>query len=151
MALFGRKRFGECARDFLFRKWDNGGGELTGSMLEQRLDTPFVQSQYKYAKDIKAAKKSRNAKRDDCATPLEIHNHLSANSQRNWLAGQTVPDLNCQISLAQQCMPMPTVGQIRQANQWVRCSRQFADLHLKFLSIPLRDLRFVEHTDYSSK
>ena len=87
----------------------------------------------------------------DYATPLEIHNHLSTIQQGNWLAGQSLADLSCQISLAQQCMPSPRVGQIQRANAWVRLAHQFADLKLTFLSIPPEKLRFVSRTDYSSK
>ena len=104
-------------------------------------------SQSMLAGDIR---RDENAKPDDCATTFEIHNHLNVLQQGNWLAGQTRPDLNCQIRRAQQCMPTPTSGQIREAKQRVRRARQFADSHLTFWSIPLRDLRFVAHTDYSS-
>ena len=43
------------------------------------------------------------------------------------------------------------MGQIRRANAWVRRAHQFADMKLTFLSIPPGKLRFVKHTDYSSK
>ena len=73
------------------------------------------------------------------APPFEIHNHLSTTQQGNWMAGQARPDLSCQISLAQQCVPSPTMGQIQKANAWVRRAHQFADLKLTFLSIPPED------------
>ena len=103
------------------------------------------------ATEVKPAKTRRNAKPDDYATTFEIHNHLSTIQQGNWLAGQSLADLSCQISLAQQCMPSPRVGQIQRANAWVRLAHQFADLKLTFLSIPPEKLRFVSRTDYSSK
>ena len=104
-----------CDR-FPFRKWISGSGEFTGSWLEQQKDFSIVQSQKTYATEVKPAKARRNAKPDDCATPFEIHNHLSTTQQSKWLAGQTRPDLSCQISLAQQCLPSPTVAHIRGAN-----------------------------------
>ena len=94
-------------------KWVSGSGEFTGSWSEQQADFSFVQSQKTYPTDVKPAETRRNEKPDDCATPFEIHNHLSTTQQGNWLAGQTRPDLNCQINLAQQYMPSCTVGQIR--------------------------------------
>ena len=45
----------------------------------------------------------------------------------------------------------PTVEQIRRANAWVRRAHQFVDLQLTCLSIPPEKLRFVTHTDCSSK
>ena len=36
-------------------------------------------------------------KLDDCATPLEMHNHTSTTQQEYWLAGRTRPDHWCQL------------------------------------------------------
>ena len=96
-----------------------------------------MQCQETYATGVKPAKTRRN--------------HLSTTQQGNWLSGQTRPDLSCQLGLAQQYMPSPTVGQIPRANAWVCRADQFADLKLTFLSIPPEQLRFVIHTDCSSK
>ena len=67
-------------------------------------------------------------RRQDCATPCEIHNHLSTTQPENLLAVQ-------KHSLALQCMSSPTVGQIRTANHWVHRARQFADVRFSCLSI----------------
>ena len=130
------------------RLWQGG---FTGSWSEQQSDFSRVQSQKTHATDVKPAKTRRNAKPHDCATPFEIHNHLSTPQQSNWLAGQTRSDLNCQISLAQLCMPSPTVEQIRRATAWVRRTHQFKDLTLTFFEHSSRETRFVTQTDYSSK
>ena len=50
--------------------------------------------------------------------------------------GKSWQDLGCQISLAQHCMPSPTVGQIRRASACVRRAGQFSDVKLQLLSIP---------------
>ena len=80
-----------------------------------------------YATGVKPAKTRWNAKPGDCATPFDIPNHLSATQQGNWLAGQTRPDLSCQISLY---MPSPSVRQIRRANAWVRRAHQFEGIEI---------------------
>ena len=64
------------------------------------------------------------------------------------LVGWTDTARCCQISLAQQCMSSPTVGR---ANVLARRAHQSAELTLTFLSIPPEQLRFVIHTDCSSK
>ena len=87
---------------FPLRKWLTGKGEFTGSSLDHQTDFSIVQSQETYATGVKPAETRRNAKPDDCATPIEIHDHLSTTQEGNWLAGQTRPDSSCQISLAQQ-------------------------------------------------
>ena len=121
------------------------------SALEQRQDFSTVQSQFVYAKDIETARTRRSAKLDVCATPFGIDSHLSTTQQGNWLAERTRPELSCQMSLVDQCLPSPTVGQIRRANRWLRRARQFADLRWMFLGILPKDLCFVVHPDYPSK
>ena len=110
-----------------------------------------MKSQKTHATDVEPAKTRRNSKPFPCATPFEIHDHLSKTQRGNWLAGQTRPDPSCQISSAQQCMPSATVEQIRRANARVRRGHQLPDLKLTFLSIPPEKLRFVTHSDNSSK
>lgn len=134
---------------FPFRKWVAGSGEFTGSILTQRSDFSVVQSQKVYAQEIQIAKTRRGAPTDAVTLPYEVHNHISAT--QNWLAGQTRPDVSCQISFAHQVMPNPTAGQIRKSSAWVRRAKQFADLFVTFHSIPAEELRFVCHSDYSSK
>ena len=121
------------------------------SVLEQRQDFSTVQSQPVHAKDVETARTRRSAKLDVCATPFGNDSHLSTTQQGNWLAEQTRPELSCQMSLVDQCMPSPTVGQIPRANRWVRRARQFADLRWMFLGILPKDLCFVVHPDYPSK
>eukprot|EP00959_Pyramimonas_sp_CCMP1952_P063690 1330826-Pyramimonas_sp.AAC.1 len=48
-------------------------------------------------------------------------------------------------------MPNPTVGQIRRSNALVRRAKHFREISVTFLSIPAERLRFVCHSDYSSK
>lgn len=126
-----------------------GSGEFTRCILTQRSEFSIVQSQRAYAQEIQIAKTRRSAPTNAVALSYEVHNHISA--QGNWLADQTRPDLSCQISFAQQIMPNPTVGQIRKSNAWVRRAKQFADLSVTFHNIPPEELRFVCHSDYSSK
>ncbi|CAK0795301.1 unnamed protein product [Prorocentrum cordatum] len=136
---------------FPFRKWVTGSGEFTGSVLTQRADYSIVQSQSEYTKGITPARTRKSARPDDVALPSEVHNHISTTQQGNWLAGQTRPDLSCQISFSQQIMPHPTVGQIRRSNAWVRRAKQFHEISVTFQSIVPERLRFVCHSDYSSK
>ncbi|CAK0862474.1 unnamed protein product [Prorocentrum cordatum] len=136
---------------FPFRKWVTGSGEFTGSVLTQRADYSIAQSQSEYTKGITPAKTRKSARPDDVALPSEVHNHISTTQQGNWLAGQTRPDLSCQISFSQQIMPHPTVGQIRRSNAWVRRAKQFHEISVTFQSIVPERLRFVCHSDYSSK
>ena len=121
------------------------------SVLEQRDDSFTVHSQPVHAEDIETARTRRSAKLDVYATPFVIDGHLSAPQQGNWLAEQTRPERSCQMSLVDQCMPSPTVRQVRRSNRWVRRARQFADLRLPFLGSRPNDLCFVVHTDYPLK
>ena len=71
---------------FPVRTWIAGGGDFTGSWLEQRPDFSIVQSQETYATGVKPAKTRWNAKPGECATPLDIHKHLLQRSKATgWL------------------------------------------------------------------
>ena len=48
-------------------------------------------------------------------------------------------------------MPQPTVGDIRKGNMLARRAQQFSDLEIRYPSIPIDQLTFVLHSDYSSK
>ena len=136
---------------FPFRKWQVGEGEFTGSQLRQLTDGTIIQSQEAYADKITKCKTRRKAENHGPALPSEVSSFLSSSQQCNWLATQSRPDLSCQVSTCQQCMPSPTVGQVRAVNSVVRRAKQNKDLDIVFQPIPAHKLRFILHTDYSSK
>ena len=136
---------------FPFRKRVVGEGEFTGSLLNQLPDFTIVQSQAECAHKVSKAVVRKRAPLNAPALPSEISGFLSTTQQGNWLQGQTRPDLSVQISLAQQLMPTPTVGQIKNANAWTRRAKQFSDTVIYFNPVPVEQLSFIVHTDYSSK
>ena len=72
---------------FPSRKW------ISGSSWSTAVCFVFSTEYRTCAAGVKPPKPRRNAKRDDCATPLGIPNHLFTTKQGGWLAGQTRPDL----------------------------------------------------------
>ena len=72
-------------------------------------------------RDGRQTSQTKVATRNQTTVPLRSRSttiSLSTTEQGNWLQGRHQPDLSCQISVAQQHMPSPTVGQIRRANAW---------------------------------
>ena len=60
--------------------------EFTGSWLEQQPDFSILQSQETCATGVKPAKKRDGTQKpDECATPIEIHDHLSRSKATGWL------------------------------------------------------------------
>ena len=74
---------------------------------------------------------------------------MDLNGSTNWLSKESRPDLACQTNQNQQCLPNPTVGQIRNANAVVRRAKQFSDISLTYQSIPVSHLKATLHTDAS--
>ena len=118
-------------------KWVSGSGEFTGSWSEQQADFSFVQSQKTYPTDVKPAETRRNEKPDDCATPSEIHNHLSTTQQGNLIgwADTARPQLPDQCGAAAHAKPHgrsrfrePMRGCVELINSQI--------VKLTFLSIP---------------
>ena len=76
---------------------------------------------------------------------------LQVKGKTSWPGKETRPDLICQVSMCQQSLPSPTVGQIRSANQVVRCVGKIVDIDIYFFcSIPVRSLRGTLHTHASN-
>ena len=64
-----------------------------------------------------------------------------------WLCKESRPDFAVQTSLAQQSFPQPTVGKCRDTNAMVRRALQFHDLEWVIKSVPMDELRIVQHSD----
>ena len=135
---------------FPFRKWLEGGGDVTGSVLKQLEDFSIVQSQSAYADGMDKVATRRSASTDAIAIPGEVKSFVSMNQKGHWLATQTRPDLSILVSTSQQKMPSPTVGNIRQGNMLGRRAQQYSELTLTYHSIPCDQLSFLLHTDYLS-
>ena len=80
---------------FPFRKWREGSGEFTGSILAQLPDGAIIQQQEGYAHSIERTRTRPSASTTALALPSEISEFLSMNQQGNWLATHTRPDLSC--------------------------------------------------------
>ena len=55
---------------------------------------------------------ARKKMRKDPADKAEIHAFRCVSGSVGWLAGQTRPDVSCQVSQLQQTLPQPTVAQV---------------------------------------
>ena len=87
--------------------------------------------------------------RDDFADKAEIHALRGVRGSISWLAGQTRPDVSCQVSQLQQTLPQPTVAQVCGSNLVVRRVNQHADLGLKIRRILVRNMMLLLHVDAS--
>ena len=76
--------------------------------------------------------------REDPADKGEIHAFRGVSGSISWLAGQTRPDVSCQLSNLQQTLPQLTVAQVCASSMVVRRVHQYADLGLKIRRTPAR-------------
>ena len=67
----------------------------------------------------------------------------------SWLAGQTRPDISCQVSQLQQTLPQPTVVQVCASSMAVRRVHQHLDLGLKIRRVPVQNMILLLHVDAS--
>ena len=105
---------------FPFRKWQVGEGMFCGSKCVQNKDTKeVVISQTEFAVKITEVHMSpaRKKMREDPADKAEIHALRGVSGSISWLAGQTRPDVSCQVSQLQQTLPQPTVAQVCASHQ----------------------------------
>ena len=92
---------------------------------------------------------ARKKMRDDFADKAEIRAFRGVSASISWLAGQTRPDVSCQVSQLQQTLPQPTVAQVCGSNFVVRRGHQHADLGLKIRRIPVQNMMLLLHVDAS--
>ena len=74
---------------------------------------------------------ARKKMREDLADKAEIHAFHGVSGSVSWPAGQTRPDVSCQVSQLQQTLPQPTVAQVCASSVVVRRVHQHLDLGLK--------------------
>ena len=86
--------------------------------------------------------------RDDLADKAEIHAFRGVSGSISWLAGQTRPDVSCEVSQLQQTLPQPTVAQVCGSSMVVRRVHQHADLGLKIRRVPVQNMMLL-HVDAS--
>ena len=123
---------------FPFRKWQVGEGMFCGSKYVQNNDNKEIMiTQTEFAVKITKVPISlaRKKIRDDLADKAEIHAFRGVSGSISWLAGQTLPDVSCQVSQLQQTLPQPTVAQVCGSSMVVRRVHQHADLGLKIRRI----------------
>ena len=81
------------------RLWDIGGGELTGSVLEQRSDFFTVHARKRHSKQP-----GRDEAPNLTTVPVHLRSTITClRPNKSSLAAQRPPDLSCHITLAQQC------------------------------------------------
>ena len=92
---------------------------------------------------------ARKKMREDLADKAEIHAFRGVSGSVSWLAGQTRPDVSCQVSQLQQTLPQPTVAQVCASSMVVRRVHQHSDLGLKIRRVPVQDMKLLLHVDAS--
>ena len=86
---------------FPFRKWQVGEGMFCGSKyVRNKVTKQIMITQTEFAAKIVKIPMSaaRMKMRDDLADKAEIHAFRGASGSVRWLAGQTRPDISCQVS-----------------------------------------------------
>ena len=139
-------------RRFPFRKWQIGEGMFCGSKYVQNKVTKEIMiSQTEFAaKFVKIpTSAARKKMREDLADKAEIHAFRGVSGSVSWLAGQTRPDVSCQVSQLQQTLPQPTVAQVCASSMVVRKVHQHSDLGLKIRRVPVQNMIFLLHVDAS--
>ena len=87
--------------------------------------------------------------REEPADEAEIHAFRGVSESISWLAGQTRPDVSCQVSQLQQTLPQPTVAQVSASGMVVRRVHKHADVGLKIRRMPVESIMLWLHVDAS--
>ena len=104
-----------------------------------------------------AAKKQQNLTcllqekemRKDLADKAEIHAIQGAGGSFIWLAGQTRPEMSCQVFQLQQNLPQLRVPQLGASSMVVRRVQQHSDLGLKIRRVSMKNMTVLLQVDDS--
>eukprot|EP00969_Alexandrium_andersonii_P237775 10496182-Alexandrium_andersonii.AAC.1 len=90
-------------------------------MIRQDPHTKAITScQSDYVEKMTKARTRGRAPAESPATAPEVAELQRVNGQGQWLAKESRPDIAVQVSMAQQMLPCPTLGQVRAVNAMVR-------------------------------
>lgn len=110
----------ELRSTFPFRKWEIGKGTFCGADLWQDEKTfGITVSQTNFAEKLQKPELRWKANPLYDTTDEEVSSIKSTLGGALWLAKETRPDLAVQVSVGQQLLPRPTVGQAKTvATMW---------------------------------
>ena len=82
--------------------------------VQDKVNKEIMSTQTEFAVGITKVPMSpaRKEMRDDLADEAEIHALRGLSGSISWIAGQTRPDVSCQVSQSQQTLPQPIVAQV---------------------------------------
>ena len=137
---------------FPFRKWQVGEGMFCGSKYVQNKATKEILiTQTEFAAKIVKIPMSaaRKKMREYLAGKAETYAFRGVSGSVSWLAGQSRPDVSCQVSQLQQTLAQLTVAQVCASSVVVRKVHQRLDLCLKIRRVPVQNMILLLHVDAS--
>jgi hypothetical protein len=137
---------------FQFGKWSDRWGKYLGAVVEQHEDWSVTIQMADYPKEkLEAIKLPKNARNEDFVSPQVVAAMRKQNGGLSWLSKQLRIDLCVQTSLSQQSMPRPTIADAKRTNNAIRRAKQYPDLAIRLVPVPLDRLAFLVHADASLK
>lgn len=134
---------------YRFGKWEYDQGRFCGKDLQQLTDHSITVSQEYYA--AVQCKESLHVPRnipDDQPCDEEQVRWLRAKlGILSWLAKETRVDLAGAVALLMQCMPNPTVRDMKRCNQILKDAYLYRDIHITVRAIPVEQLAVVISSD----
>ena len=137
-------------KEFPFRKWKigEGAGAFCGAMLKQDPKTFAISvSQQEFAEKLEKPKLRIRENALMKVNKQEASSLKSVLGGALWLAKETHQDLSVQVSMGQQLLPEPTLGEARTVANVVRRAKEYKDLSWNILPIPLSQLKLCVHSD----
>ena len=140
-------------RRFPFRKWQIGDGTFCGSKyVQNKITKEIMISQTEFAaKTVKIPMSAARKKmREDLADEAGIRAFRGVSGSVSWLAGQTRPDVPCQVSqLQQNSSTANSCKSFCASSMVVRRVHQHSDLGLKIRRVPVQHMILLLHVDAS--
>ena len=122
---------------------------FTGLRIRQEANHEIFVDQRDYIQDIPSIQVPRE-RRADPKSPVTSHELQALRGligSLQYAASNTRPDLSCKLSLLQAKIPVATVQDLLDGNRVLHEAKRYADVTVRYRSIPIPQIRFVSFSD----
>ena len=122
---------------------------FTGLHIQQEANHEIFVDQKEYIQDIPSIQVPRERRADPKSpvTPHELQALRGLIGSLQYAASNTRPDLSCKLSLLQAKIPVATVQDLLDGNKVLHEAKRYADVTVRYRSIPIPQIRFVSFSD----
>ena len=137
----------ELSKSFPVDDWEENDFEYVGCEYSCKADRVEVRQKTYTNSRVEKVNIPAGSKPDDMANPEQIEENRTVIGCLSWLAKQTRPDLQFQVSQAQRKQRNPNVADLKETNKIVDAAKRHKDEGLTLHKIPVEEMCILAYHD----